>query len=69
MKLASLKEGRDGRLLVVSKDLSRCVSAAAVMPTLNFSSSAALPQKYKIVRFKNGTTFGDVVPRGLFGRE
>ena len=34
MKLASLKDGRDGRLVVVSKDISRCASAAAVAPTL-----------------------------------
>jgi len=34
MKLASLKEGRDGRLVVVSKDLTRCADAAAVAPTL-----------------------------------
>ena len=34
MKLASLKDGRDGRLLVVSRDLSRCADAHAVAPTL-----------------------------------
>jgi fumarylacetoacetate (FAA) hydrolase len=34
MKLASLKGGRDGRLVVVSRDLSRCADAAAVAPTL-----------------------------------
>jgi fumarylacetoacetate (FAA) hydrolase len=34
MKLASLKEGRDGRLVVVSKDLTRCTDASAVAPTL-----------------------------------
>jgi len=34
MKLASLKDARDGRLVVVSQDLSRCASAAAVAPTL-----------------------------------
>jgi len=34
MKLASLKHGRDGKLVVVSKDLSRYVSAEAVAPTL-----------------------------------
>ncbi|HXD45059.1 MAG TPA: fumarylacetoacetate hydrolase family protein [Pseudolabrys sp.] len=34
MKLASLKDGRDGRLVVVSKDLTRCADAAAVAPTL-----------------------------------
>jgi fumarylacetoacetate (FAA) hydrolase len=34
MKLASLKHGRDGRLVVVSRDLSRHADAAAVAPTL-----------------------------------
>ncbi len=34
MKLASLKDGRDGRLVVVSGDLSRCADARAVAPTL-----------------------------------
>jgi fumarylacetoacetate (FAA) hydrolase len=34
MKLASLKDGRDGRLVVVSRDLTRCAGAHAVAPTL-----------------------------------
>ena len=34
MKLATLKDGRDGRLVVVSSDLARCASAASVAPTL-----------------------------------
>ncbi|PCI47488.1 MAG: 2-keto-4-pentenoate hydratase [Alphaproteobacteria bacterium] len=34
MKLASLKHGRDGHLVVVSKDLGKYVSAADVAPTL-----------------------------------
>ncbi len=34
MKLASLRGGRDGRLVVVSKDLQRHLVAAAVAPTL-----------------------------------
>lgn len=34
MKFASLNEGRDGRLVVVSKDLSRYVDASRVAPTL-----------------------------------
>ncbi len=34
MKLASLKGGRDGRLVVVSRDLTRCASAASIAPTL-----------------------------------
>ena len=34
MKLASLKHGRDGRLVVVSRDLSRFADASVVAPTL-----------------------------------
>ena len=34
MKLASLKHGRDGQLLVVSHDLSRATDASHVVPTL-----------------------------------
>lgn len=34
MKLATLKDGRDGRLVIVSRDLARCTSAATVAPTL-----------------------------------
>lgn len=34
MKLASLKHGRDGRLVVVSRDLTRCLPADEIAPTL-----------------------------------
>lgn len=34
MKLASLKQGRDGRLVVVSKDLTRFTDATHIRPTL-----------------------------------
>ncbi|HEU4516087.1 MAG TPA: fumarylacetoacetate hydrolase family protein [Steroidobacteraceae bacterium] len=34
MKLASLKGGRDGRLVVVSRDLTRAVHATGIAPTL-----------------------------------
>ena len=34
MKLASLKGGRDGRLVVVSDDLAWCADAAHIAPTL-----------------------------------
>jgi len=34
MKLASQKSGRDGQLLVVSRDLTRAVNAADIAPTL-----------------------------------
>ncbi|MBA4228989.1 MAG: 2-keto-4-pentenoate hydratase, partial [Hyphomonas sp.] len=34
MKLASLKHGRDGKLVVVSNDLAWCADAAHIAPTL-----------------------------------
>jgi fumarylacetoacetate (FAA) hydrolase len=34
MKLASLKSGRDGRLVIVSRDLSRAVLASSIAPTM-----------------------------------
>ena len=34
MKLASLKAGRDGRLVVVSRDLSRAVAVPEIAPTM-----------------------------------
>ena len=34
MKLASLKDGRDGRLVVVSRDLTRAIEASDIAPTL-----------------------------------
>ena len=40
MKLASLKHGRDGRLLVVSRDLSRAADASAIAPTLRAAIEA-----------------------------
>jgi fumarylacetoacetate (FAA) hydrolase len=37
MKLASLKHGRDGRLVVVSRDLKICVAVPEIAPTLQFA--------------------------------
>jgi fumarylacetoacetate (FAA) hydrolase len=34
MKVASLRDGRDGRLIVVSRDLTRAADASAVAPTM-----------------------------------
>ncbi|WP_269532128.1 fumarylacetoacetate hydrolase family protein [Chitinimonas sp. BJYL2] len=34
MKLASLKHGRDGRLVVVSRDLSRCIAVPQIAATM-----------------------------------
>jgi fumarylacetoacetate (FAA) hydrolase len=47
MKLASLRHGRDGRLIVVSRDLSRAAAASAVAATLQAALDAwddALPR-------------------------
>ncbi|HEY1709314.1 MAG TPA: fumarylacetoacetate hydrolase family protein [Rhizomicrobium sp.] len=43
MKLASLKHGRDGALVVVSRDLGKCASAVEVAPTMQ----AALDNWYE----------------------
>ena len=40
MKLASLKGGRDGRLVVVSQDLAWCADAGAIAPTLQAALDA-----------------------------
>jgi fumarylacetoacetate (FAA) hydrolase len=51
MKLASLKHGRDGRLVVVSRDLSRSADASAVAKTLREALddwSAAEPRLQEI---------------------
>ncbi|MDH3634185.1 MAG: fumarylacetoacetate hydrolase family protein [Gammaproteobacteria bacterium] len=37
MKLASLKSGRDGELVVVSRDLKTCRSAGSIAPTLQYA--------------------------------
>ena len=37
MKLASLKAGRDGRLIVVSRDLSRAIAADGIAPTMQMA--------------------------------
>ena len=34
MKLASLRQGRDGKLIVVSRDLKHAIAADSIAPTL-----------------------------------
>lgn len=48
MKLASLKEGRDGRLVVVSRDLSRYADAAATLQIALEKWDEAEPELRKI---------------------
>lgn len=61
MKLATLKNGsRDGRLVVVSKDLTRCTDAARIAPTLQAALDdweAAAP---RLARMAEGVELGSV---------
>lgn len=53
MKLASLKHGRDGRLIVVSKDLTKAAHADHIAPTLQAALDdwvAAKPKLEKLAR-------------------
>ena len=53
MKLASLKQGRDGRLIVVSRDLQRAIAADSIAPSLQVAldtwerSAPRLAQVYR----------------------
>ena len=61
MKLASLKQGRDGRLIVVSRDLTRAVAAEGIAPTLQMALDTwerAGPRLEKVYRELNEATLG-----------
>lgn len=71
MKLASLKSGRDGKLIVVSRDLSRAVSASSVAATLqealdNWAERApGLRRLYDALNEGMATGAFDLVPEAL----
>ncbi len=61
MKLASLKGGRDGRLVVVSRDLTRAVAADGIAPTLQMALDTwerSGPRLEKVYRELNEATLG-----------
>ena len=60
MKLASLKDGRDGRLLVVSRDLTRCADAHAVAPTLQAALDDWDSAERRLVELADGLESGHV---------
>jgi fumarylacetoacetate (FAA) hydrolase len=60
MKLASLKDGRDGRLLVVSRDLSRCADAHAVAPTLQAALDNWDSAERRLIELADGLESGHV---------
>ena len=64
MKLASLKEGRDGHLILVSRDLRQAVSAADIAPTLQAALDdwhSVAPQLADRSRALNGGTLTNAV--------
>jgi len=67
MKLASLKQGRDGVLVVVSRDLARCVRAESVAPTLQYALdhwAEAAPRLARISELLNeGAVSGEIAFR------
>ena len=63
MKLASLKDGRDGRLVVVSRDLSRYLDASGVATTLQAALddwANSKPQLESLATQLDSGTTGDV---------
>jgi fumarylacetoacetate (FAA) hydrolase len=61
MKLASLKSGRDGRLIVVSRDLTRAVAADGIAATLQMALDSwerSAPRLEKVYRELNEATLG-----------
>ena len=70
MKLASLKSGRDGRLVVVSRDLSRCVGVADIAATLQQLLDrweALAPQLQVVSEALNAGRNGEAFPVGSGG--
>lgn len=61
MKLATLKNGsRDGRLVVVSKDLTRCTDAARIVPTLQAALDDWDSVAPRLARMADGVELGSV---------
>lgn len=63
MKLASLKDGRDGQLVVVSRDLTRAADASDIAPTLQAALdewdliAPQLAARYEMLNLGNAKSF------------
>ena len=66
MKLASLKSGRDGRLIVVSRDLSRAVAATDIAPTLQAAMDNWAECEPKLTALFNNLQAGKVAGEFAF---
>ena len=70
MKLASLRQGRDGRLVVVSRDLSRCVAVPEVAATMQQALDRweeLSPQLLRVSEELNAGRHGEAFPVGSGG--
>ena len=70
MKLASLKHGRDGRLVVVSRDLARCIAVPDIAATLQQALDrweALAPKLQAVANELNGGQHGEAFPVGSGG--
>ena len=66
MKLASLKSGRDGALVVVSRDLTRCVSAGHIAPTLQHALDHWHEDAPRLMRVYDLLNEGEVAGESAF---
>lgn len=69
MKLASLKHGRDGRLVVVSEDLAWCVDASPVAETLQAALDDWGHAEPKLRALEESLTHGSVPKERFHERE
>lgn len=69
MKLASLKNGRDGKLVVVSKDLTRYTDAGRVAPTLQAALDDWESTKPGLEELAQGVETGSVPTERFHERE
>ena len=70
MKLASLKEGRDGRLVVVSRDLARCLAVPDIAATMQQALDrweALAPPLRQVYQALNDGHEGEAFPVGSGG--
>ena len=70
MKLASLKHGRDGQLVVVSRDLTRCRAVPEIAATLQQALDrweALAPLLRRVYENLNGSREGEAFPVGSGG--
>jgi fumarylacetoacetate (FAA) hydrolase len=70
VKLASLKSGRDGRLVVVSRDLARCVTVPEIASTMQQALDrweALAPQLEAVADKLNRGRDGEAFPAGSGG--